>query len=125
MRTYDMRESLETKIQTYKREDSTMKMLSLVIVLILVGMLAGCGTGYNSGVVAQEWSTSYKLAVANQTLNPDAEKNLKPVSGIENKAADNAINKYDKEFEKPPQVPVYTMGTSGALGTGTATGGYH
>lgn len=96
----------------------------LIVGLILMGTLAGC-TGYNTGLVAQEWGTSYKLAVANQTMNPDAEKNLKPVSGMESKAADNVITRYDKEFEKPPQIPIYTMGTSGTLGTGTTTGGYH
>ncbi len=52
-----------------------MRVWSLVIGLILLGMLAGCN-GYNAGLVAQEWGTSYNLALANQTLNPDAEKNL-------------------------------------------------
>ncbi len=41
--------------------------------LIAMGMLTGC-TGYNTGLVAQEWGTSYTLAIANQTLNPEAEK---------------------------------------------------
>jgi hypothetical protein len=93
-----------------------MKAWLLIIGLILMGTLAGC-TGYNSGLVAQEWGTSYKLAVANQTLNPDAEKNLKPVSGMDNKAAEKVVNKYNKEFDKASQVPVYTMGIPGALGT--------
>jgi len=99
-----------------------MRACLLVIGLILMGTLAGC-TGYNTGLVAQEWGTSYELAVANQTLNPDAEKNLKPVSGMDNVAADKVIKKYDKEFDKAPQVPVYSMGLPGALGTTTSTTG--
>jgi hypothetical protein len=87
-----------------------------------MGTLAGC-TGYNTGLVAQEWGTSYKLAVANQTLNPDAEKNLKPVYGLDNKAADKVVNKYNKEFDKPPQVPVYSMGIAGGLGSVTTSTG--
>ena len=98
----------------------------LIVGLILMGMLAGC-TGYNTGLVAQEWGTSQKLAIANQTLNPDAEKNLKPVEGMDNKAADKVVNKYNKEFDKAPQVPVYSMGIAGGLGSATmgtgSTGG--
>ncbi len=98
-----------------------MRAFLIPLALILIGSLSACSTGYNTGLVAQEWGTSQKLAVVGQTLNPDAEKNLTPVSGMENKAADNVITKYDKEFEKPPQVPVYTMGMPSGLGA-TATG---
>ena len=87
----------------------------VVIGLILLGTLAGCA----GSLVEQEWGTSYKLAVANQTLNPDAEKNLEPVYGMDNKAADKVVNKYNKEFDKAPQVPVYSMGVAGGLGTAT------
>ena len=101
-----------------------MKAWLLIIGLILMGTLAGC-TGYNSGLVAQEWGTSYKLAIANQTLNPDAGKNLKPVSGMDSKAAEKVINKYEKEFDKAPQVPIYTMGLPSSLGTATTGAGSH
>ena len=87
-----------------------------------MGTLSGCGTGYNSGAVAQEWGTAYNLAIANQTLNPDAEKNLKPVTGMDNKAADKTITRYEKEFEKAPQAPVYNMQLPGAMGSSTTTG---
>jgi hypothetical protein len=103
-----------------KREDRGMRAWLLIIGLILMGALAGCAG--NTGLVEQEWGVSYKLAIANQTLNPDAEKNLKPVSGMDNMAADKVIKKYDKEFDKAPQVPVYSMGTSGGLGTTATTG---
>ena len=96
-----------------------MRACSLVIVLILLGMLAGCAcsTGYNTSLVAQEWGTSYRLAVANQALNPDAEKNLKPVSGMDNGAAERVITQYHKDFEKAPQVPIYSISMPGTLGT--------
>jgi hypothetical protein len=67
--------------------------------------------------VEQEWGTAYKLAIANQTLNPNAEKNLEPVYGLDNKAAEKVVNKYNKEFDKAPHVPIYTMGIAGGLGT--------
>ncbi len=37
---------------------------------------------------------------------------------MDNKAADKVVNKYNKEFDKPPQVPVYSMGVAGGLGYG-------
>ncbi len=93
-----------------------MKALVLITGLIAMGMLAGCTC---TSLVEQEWGISHKLAIANQTLNPDAEKNLEPVYGMDNKAADKVINKYNREFDKAPQVPVYTMGVAGGLGTTT------
>ena len=96
-----------------------MKALSLITGLIVMGILAGCAG--NASLVEQEWGTAYKLTIANQTLNPNAEKNLEPVYGLDNKAAEKVVNKYNKEFDKPPQVPIYTMGIAGGLGT-TSTG---
>jgi hypothetical protein len=93
----------------------------LIVGLILMGTLAGCAG--NTTLVEQEWGTSYKLAIANQILNPDAEKNLEPVYGLDNKAADKVINKYNKEFDKPPQVPVYSLGVPSGLGTVTSSTG--
>jgi hypothetical protein len=92
-----------------------MRLLSLVTGLIVMGVLAGCAG--NGSLVEQEWGTAYKLTIANQTLNPNAEKNLEPVYGLGNKAADKVVNKYNKEFDKAPQVPVYTLGIAGGLGT--------
>ena len=101
-----------------------MRVWSLVIGLILMGTLSGCAG--NASLVEQEWGVSHKLAVANQTLNADADKNLEPVSGLSNTAADKAVNKYNKEFDKAAPAPVYTMGLSGGLGTSnTATSGSH
>lgn len=96
-----------------------MKIRSLIVCLILGGILAGCGTGYNNGLVAREWGTSYNLAIANQTANPDAEKNLSPVTGVDNQVADRIITKYNKEFEKPAQAPVFSLSMPGNLGNAT------
>jgi hypothetical protein len=98
-----------------------MRAVSLIAGLIVVSVLAGCAS--NTSLVEQEWGTAYKLTIANQTLNPNAEKNLEPVSGLDNKAAGKVVNKYNKEFDKPPQVPVYSMGVAGGLGSiSTGTG---
>jgi len=103
-------------------EDKGMRPFMIILGLMMMGTVSGCSTGAYNGVVAEEWGTAYKLSVANQILNPDAEKNLKPVTGMDNKSSDNIMTKYQKEFEKAPQVPVYNMQLPGALGSSSTSG---
>ena len=60
------------------------------------GLLASCAPSR----LELDRGTSHKLQVANQIANPDAEKNLKPVEGLDGQAAAAAMTKYRKEFEK-------------------------
>lgn len=96
-----------------------MRAWSLILGLILMGMLSGCAQ--NTSLVGEEWGTAYKLTVASQILNPDAEKNLEPVVGLSETAADKAVNKYNKEFDKAPQAPVYSLGAPTGLGMSTTS----
>jgi len=73
----------------------------------LVMLLAGCATG--PGRLAADYGSSYQLARFNQTLDPAAEKNLEPVYGFDGVAAQHALEKYHKSFEKPPAPPVYAL----------------
>ena len=50
-----------------------------IIGLILMGTLAGCA-GYNTGLVAQEWVTSYKLGNRQPDLKP--RRGEKPGAGF-------------------------------------------
>jgi type IV pilus biogenesis protein CpaD/CtpE len=56
-----------------------------------------------------DYGTSYRLAVYGQILNPDAEKNTEPVTGLDGQAAEVIIDKYRKSFEKPKKDPVYIL----------------
>jgi len=60
-----------------------------------------------------DYGTSYKLAKFNQTLNPDAEKNLEPVTGFDGGAAQASIGRYRKGFEEKTSAPVYSINISG------------
>ena len=42
---------------------------------------------------------SYETAVHNQMLNPDAEKNLKPVNSLDSQAFENVMQKYRDGFK--------------------------
>jgi len=61
-----------------------------------------------------DYGTSFNLSKFNQILNPEAEKNLEPVTGLNGKAGQATMEKYQKDFEKPPPPQVYTFG----IGTG-------
>jgi len=65
-----------------------------------------------------DYGVSYKLSKYNQILNPDAEKNLKPVEGLDGKAANAVVEKYNKDFEKPAPAPTFTF----SVGSGTSGG---
>ena len=68
--------------------------------------------------VAMDYGTSYKLAKFNQTLNPEAEKNLEPVTGFDGGAAQATVGKYRKGFEEKVSAPTYVFSIGGIGGTG-------
>jgi hypothetical protein len=57
-----------------------------------------------------DYGTSHKLARLNQILDPEAEKNLEPVTGFDGNAARRVVEKYQKDFEKPTPPPAYVLG---------------
>ena len=64
--------------------------------------------------LAMDFGTSYKLTKINQILNPEAEKNLDPVTGLDGKASEAIIEKYHKDFVEPVKAPTSIMiGISG------------
>jgi hypothetical protein len=62
-----------------------------------------------------DFGTSSRLSKINQIQNPEAEKNVEPVYGLDGKAAQANTEKYREDFEKsPPPVPsTLTIGISG------------
>lgn len=56
-----------------------------------------------------DYGTSFNLMKFNQIANPEAEKNLEPVTGLDGQAAKATVDKYRKDFEQPAEPPVYTL----------------
>ncbi len=89
----------------------------VMVFLTLAFLFAGCA-GSNPEKMTltppsrleMDYGTSFKLMKFNQIANPDAEKNLEPVTGMDGQAAKATIEKYRKDFEKPPEAPVYMFG---------------
>lgn len=90
-----------------------MRHLFIVITLGLVALfLAGCASGPSR--VEMDYGTSHNLAKFNQTYNPEAEKNLDPVTGIDAQTADKIVEKYQKSFERPlPAAPTFAITVPG------------
>lgn len=87
---------------------------------LLIGLVAmllistGCA---GPSRLEMDYGTSYKLAKFNQVLNPEAEKNLEPVTGFDSGAAKATMDRYQKGFEKPTPPPTYVLSVGG-IGTG-------
>lgn len=55
-----------------------------------------------------------RIAIALQTINPDASKNTDPVNGLDGRAARDALDRYRKSFKEPaPHPSVFTIGIGG------------
>jgi hypothetical protein len=92
----------------------------IITILCLLTLCAGCTAPSLFEMpgptrVEMDYGTSFKLSKFNQILNPEAEKNLEPVTGMDGQAAKATLEKYRKDFEKPPAPPTYTLsfGTNG------------
>lgn len=53
-------------------------------------------------VLSSDFGDSQRMAINNQTLNPEASKNLDPVEGLDGPAGAKAMQRYRSYFEKPP-----------------------
>ena len=67
--------------------------LCIVLTIFLISACAGPTR------LDKDYGRSVKQARINQTLDPEAEKNLEPVTGFDGKAAQITIEKYRKSFE--------------------------
>jgi hypothetical protein len=89
------------------------KTIAIIVSLsFTAGLLISCAAPTR---IETDYGTSFKLQKYNQIANPDAEKNLKPVEGLDSQAAAGAMNKYHKEFEKQDKAPsaISNIGTMG------------
>ena len=78
---------------------------SLIIIGIIaaVSFISACsGTDTLS---QRNWGKSYETAAYNQMLNPDADKNLKPVDSLDSQAAKNTHKKYRESFKTKAAKP--------------------
>lgn len=85
---------------------------------IFIGIVAvlSLAVGCAPSRVEMDYGTSYQLQKYNQTLNPEAEKNLAPVTGLDGRAAQHAMEKYQKGFQKQEQTSATYQFSIGSMG---------
>jgi hypothetical protein len=81
----------------------------LINLLVIVMLLGGC-TVIESRL-KKDYGNSYRLALENQILNPEAEKNLEPVYGIDGNTADTIVKSFRESFKERSRKAVYPLAT--------------
>jgi hypothetical protein len=88
--------------------------VKLIGLIAALSIFSGCGTfSQRETMLAGNWGTSLETAKQSQILNPEAEKNLDPVVGLDGQAAAAGIERYRKGFkeEQQAQKVEFTIGT--------------
>jgi outer membrane murein-binding lipoprotein Lpp len=89
---------------------------TLAASLVSTMLLAGCVAP--TPHLDEKFGEAVNTAKAQQTINPDASRNTNPVAGIDGQAANAAIDRYHKSYERPAAQPsAFTIG----IGAGTST----
>jgi hypothetical protein len=79
------------------------KKIAVAFVYVILTLCVGCSGGniyQPETALDQNWGRSYETAKYNQTLNPDAGKNLKPEEGLSGVAAGSSVQKYEDSFKE-------------------------
>jgi hypothetical protein len=80
---------------------------SLIIVGIIAALSLVSACSGTETLSERNWGRSYETATYNQILNPQADKNLKPVESLDGQAAENDMQRYRDSFkEKKEAQPV-------------------
>jgi hypothetical protein len=80
--------------------------------LVLVFIFGGCARN-GSSRVEEDFGNSFRQAKESQILNPEAAKNIDPVTGFDAKAAQATLDKYRKDFEKPTPPTPFVLSIEG------------
>jgi hypothetical protein len=78
---------------------------------MLVAVLAGCAQ--TTPQFDQHFGEAVRLALARQTIAPDAGANPDPVAGVDGASARSAQDNYRKSFNAAPPAGAFTRGMSG------------
>ncbi len=100
------------------------KFLLLAVMLLITGCagtpwyMGGNWDPYKPTDLELAFGNAYYTAIQNQTLNPDASKNLSPVIGMDGKTAEKILEMYKKSFQKEQPAPTYIFNVGEGAGLG-------
>jgi hypothetical protein len=78
--------------------------VKLIGLITALSVFSGCGMfSQRETMLDRNWGRSLETAKQGQILNPEAEKNLDPVVGLDGQAAAAGIERYRKGFKEKQQ----------------------
>lgn len=86
-----------------------MKNSFVLIGLLGMGLIVGSCATSGSSRMEDDFGNSFRQAKANQLLNPEAAKNIEPVTGFDGRAGQAVLDAYLKDFEKPAQPTPFVL----------------
>jgi hypothetical protein len=100
---------------------SQLTTIALVASLFVLGA-AGCAGDLPKperfSILDSHWGESFEMAKRNQILNPEAGKDLDPVTGLDGEAAEANMEKYRDGFGEKPSERVYNLNLGSISGIG-------
>jgi hypothetical protein len=77
-----------------------MNIRRVMLLATITAVLIAVGCAMDQSRLERDYGASHQLQIYNQTLNPEAEKNMAPVAGLDGRAAQAAAEKREKGFER-------------------------
>jgi len=68
--------------------------------LLLIFSCSGTIEPQRESLLDRNWGRSYESAIYNQMVNPDAHKNLNPVTGLDGTSAEYNVDKHQESFKE-------------------------
>jgi hypothetical protein len=91
--------------------------LTIVVITTSLFAFSACGKKpllEKETMLDRNWGRAYESAKSNQILNPEASKNLDPVTGMDGQAAEQTLNGYRRDFTGLPSQSSNSGGTISA-----------
>lgn len=86
--------------------------ISLTGLCCAASFIAGCA--HPRYATDEAFGDAVRAAKAQQTINPDASRNMEAPNGLHGAAAKATVDRYQKSYETPPPpVNVFTIGVTG------------
>lgn len=93
------------------------------MLLALMSLLAGCASSATPKIDGA-FGDAVNAAKAQQTMYPEASQNTEAVNGIDGEAANAAIDRYHRSFERPPVTGnIFNIGVGSGVGAGSGASG--
>ena len=80
--------------------------ITLMAIMSIMSVVLGCsGTtpAHDQSLLERNWGRSLESIKYMQIVDPEAEKNLDPVLGLDGNASGNNVDKYQKSFKETEQ----------------------